>query len=230
MNKFDKIGIGLIVVGVLIPFFVFMGGIIGIPVFIIGAITLLFGTLKLKQKLIWILTPLILYYPISKAYHEIKFYFADIQKVDLILPANFKGTAIIIDNADFGQTFDKKYKREQIVFDENGIAFYPTNLKLQNSRFRVFTRQKNVELKRILLRSKTSEKTTLLAYGKSSFEKTIESKNKYIPYSFVRIGDNFTEQSNSGKRYELIELLKKRRTKNCVQQAASLISKLKKFV
>ena len=209
MNKFDKIGIGLIIIGFLIPFFVFMGGIIGIPIFIIGVITLLFGTLKLKQKLIWILTPLLLYYPVSKAYYEISFYLADIQKVDLILPAGFKGTAIIIDNADFGQTFDKKYRREQIVFDENGISFYPTELELQSSRFRVFTKQKNGELKRILLSSESSDKTTLLAYGESSFEKTIESENKYIPYDFVRIGENFTEQSNSEKRCELIDLIKK---------------------
>ncbi|WP_028891102.1 hypothetical protein [Tenacibaculum sp. 47A_GOM-205m] len=209
MNKFDKIGIGLIIFGFLIPFFVFMGGIIGVPVFIIGAITLSFGTLKLKQKLIWILTPLILYYPISKAYYEITFYFADIQKVDLILPANFKGTAIIIDNTDFGQTFEKIHRREQIIFDENGIAFYPTELELQSSQFRVFVKQKNGELKRILLSSNSSDKTTLLAYGESSFEKTIESENKYIPYDFVRIGENFTEQTNSEKRCELIDLIKK---------------------
>ena len=209
MNKYDKIGIGLIIIGFLIPMFVFMGFIIGLPIFIIGIISLLFGTFKLKQKLIWILTPLVLFYPTSKAVYEISFYFADIQKVDLILPENFKGTAIIIDNTDFGQKFDKKNRREQIVFDENGIAFYPTELELQSSRFRVFTKQKNGELKRILLSSISSDKTTLLAYGESSFEKTIVSENKYIPYDFVRIGENFSEQSNSEKRCELIELIKK---------------------
>ncbi|WP_406684372.1 hypothetical protein N1F78_01175 [Seonamhaeicola sp. MEBiC1930] len=209
MNKYDKIGIGLIIIGFLIPMFVFMGFIIGLPIFIIGIISLLFGTFKLKQKLIWILTPLVLFYPTSKAVYEISFYFADIQKVDLILPENFKGTAIIIDNTDFGQKFDKKNHREQIVFDENGIAFYPTELELQSSRFRVFTKQKNGELKRILLSSISSDKTTLLAYGESSFEKTIVSENKHIPYDFVRIGENFSEQSNSEKRCELIELIKK---------------------
>lgn len=101
MNKFDKIGIGLIGIGFLIPMFVFMGFIIGLPIFIIGVISLLFGTFKLKQKLLCILTPLVFFYPISKAVYEISFYFADVQKVDLILPTNFKGTAIIIDHADF---------------------------------------------------------------------------------------------------------------------------------
>ncbi|WP_370391097.1 hypothetical protein [uncultured Winogradskyella sp.] len=213
MNKYDKIGIGLIIIGFLIPMFVFMGFIIGLPIFIIGIISLLFGTFKLKQKLLWILTPLVLFYPTSKAVYEISFYFADIQKVDLILPANFKGTAIIIDNADFGQTFEKVNRREQIIFDENGIAFYPTELKLQISRFRVFTKQKNGELKRIFLSSKSSDKTTLLSYGESSFEKTNESENNHIPYDFVRIGENFTEQTNSEKRCELIDLIKKGKIK-----------------
>lgn len=213
MDKYDKIGIGLIIIGFLIPMFVFMGFVIGLPIFIIGVISLLFGTFKLKQKLIWILTPLVLFYPTSKAVYGFSFYFADIQKVDLILPAEFKGTAIIIDNADFGQTFDKKNRREQIVFDENGIVFYPTDLELQSSRFRVFTRQKNGELKRILLSSESSEKTTLLAYGESSFEKTVESEIKYVPYDFVRIGEDFKEQSGSEKRAELIEQIKEGKLK-----------------
>lgn len=209
MNKFDKIGIGLIAIGFLIPFFVFMGSIIGIPVFIIGAITLSFGNLKLKQKLLWILTPLVLFYPTSKAVYEISFYFADIQKVDLILPANFKGTAIIIDNTDFGQKFDKKNRREQIEFDDNGIAFYPTELKLQSSRFRVFTKQKNGDLKRILLSSKSSDKRQLLGYGKNSFEIKNDSTRKYIPYNFLAIGNDSIKHFESKEKCELIELIKK---------------------
>ncbi|MEL0650575.1 hypothetical protein V6246_04020 [Algibacter sp. TI.3.09] len=209
MNKVDKTGISLIVLGFLIPFFIYFGFIIGLPIYIIGIITLLFGNLKTKQKLLWILIPAVLFYPVMKGYSAISFYYADIQKVDLILPFGFKGTAIIVDNADFGQTFEKKDRREQIIFEENGIAFYPTELELQSSRFRVFLKQKNGELKRVLLSSESSEKTTLLAYGESSFEKTIESEKKYIPYDFVKIGENLTEQSNSEKRSELIELIKK---------------------
>ena len=209
MNKIDKIGISLLILGFLIPFFIYFGFIIGLPIYIIGVITLLFGNLNTKQKLLWILIPAVLFYPVMKGYSAISFYYADIQKVDLILPYDFKGTAIIVDNADFGQTFKKKDRREQIIFEENGIAFYPTELELQSSRFRVFTKQKNGELKRILLSSISSDKTTLLAYGESSFEKTIESEIKYIPYDFVRIGENFTEQNNSKKRSELIELIKK---------------------
>lgn len=209
MNKIDKIGISLLILGFLISSFIYFGLIIGLPIYIIGIITLLFGNLNTKQKLLWILIPAILFYPVMKVYSAISFYYADIQKVDLILPYDFKGTAIIVDNADFGQTFEKKNRREQIIFEENGITFYPTELELQSSRFRVFLKQKNGELKRVLLSSETSEKTTLLAYGESSFEKIIESEIKYIPYDFVRIGENFTEQSNSEERCKLIDLIKK---------------------
>ena len=209
MTTRDKIGISFLIIGFLIPFFIYFGLIIGLPIYIIGIIILLFGNLKIKQKLLWILIPAILFVPVSKTFSSISFYFADIQKFDIILPENFKGTAIIIDNSDFGQTFEKKHRREQIIFKENGIAFYPTELEMDRSKFRVFTKQKNGELKQILLSSETSEKNTLLAYGESRFEKTVESEIKYIPYDFIKIGENFTEQSNSEKRNELIELIKK---------------------
>lgn len=210
MNKYDKIGIALLIIGVAF-YFIKFGFLIGFPIYLIGIIALLFGNLKIKHKLLWILAPALLLY---SYYNLASSYFSNIQKVDLILPSNFKGTAIIIDNADFGQTFDEKHKREQIVFDEHGIAFYPTELKLQSSSFRVFIKQKNGALKSVLLRSESTEKTTLLAYGESSFEKTVESEIKYIPYHFVRIGENFNEQIGSEKRCELIEQLKEGKLKS----------------
>ena len=213
MTNRDKIGISFLIIGFLIPFFIYFGFIIGLPIYIIGIFILLFGNLKIKQKMLWILIPAILFFPVSKIYSSISFYFADIQKFDIILPENFKGTAIIIDNSDFGQTFEKKHRREQIIFDENGIAFYPTELEMDRSKFRVFTKQKNGELKQILLSSETSEKNTLLAYGESHFEKTVESEIKYIPYDFVRIGKDFKEQSSTEKRCELIEQIKEGKLK-----------------
>ena len=208
MNKLDKIGIVLIVLGFLIPFFVYMGIIIGFPIFIIGIIILFFGNLKTKHKLLWILIPLILFYPSYKVASSISYYFSDIQKADLILPYDFKGTAIIIDNTDFGQKFEKKSRREQITFDKSGIVFYPTEFEIGGSKFRVFIKQKNGELKEILLSSDSSEKTTLLSYGKSSFKTTIENDHKSIPYDFVQIGESFNDHNYSDKRCELIELIK----------------------
>ena len=221
MTTRDKIGISFLIIGFLIPFFIYFGFIIGLPIYVIGIIILLFGNLKIKQKLLWILIPAILFIPVTKTYSSISFYFADIQKFDIILPENFKGTAIIIDNSDFGHTFEKKHRREQIIFDENGIAFYPTELEMDRSKFRIFTKQKNGELKQILLSSETSEKSTLLAYGESRFEKTVESEIKYIPYDFVRIGKDFKEQSSTEKRCELIEKIKEGKLKTVYNKELS---------
>ncbi|MEE9430806.1 MAG: hypothetical protein V3V16_07190 [Melioribacteraceae bacterium] len=221
MNKLDKIGIVLLVLGFIIPFFVYTGFIIGLPIYIIGIITLLFGTLKIKHKLLWILLPLILFYPTFKIASSVSFYFADIQKIDLILHTDFKGKAIIIDNTDFGQKFEKKNRREQILFDQNGIAFYPTELELDRSRFRVYTKQKNGELKQILLSSESAEKTTLLSYGESKFEKTVETENKYIPYDFVQIGESFNDHNYADKRQELIRLIKEGKLKTVYNKELS---------
>lgn len=108
MTHRDKVGISFLIIGFLIPFFVYFGLILGLPIYIIGVIILLSGNLKFRQKLLWILVPAILFVPFLKTYLAISFYFADIQKFDIILPENFKGTAIIIDNADFGQTSKKE--------------------------------------------------------------------------------------------------------------------------
>ncbi|PCH74875.1 MAG: hypothetical protein COB98_09715 [Flavobacteriaceae bacterium] len=102
MNKFDKIGIAILILGFRI----------GLPIYIIGIIIFFFGTLKLKHKLSWILSPLILFFPIFKTVSSISYYFSDIQKVDLFLPAGFKGKKIIIDNTHFGQKNEKRFRRE----------------------------------------------------------------------------------------------------------------------
>mgnify|MGYP000406870834 CR=1 FL=1 len=207
MKTIDKIGIVLLILGFVISFLGYGTIIIGLPVYIVGIITLLFGALKIKIKLLWILTPMILFYPTFKLIGSISYYFSDIQKVDLILPGDFKGKAIIIDNTDFGQKFEKKSRREQIIFDKSGIVFYPTEFEMERSKFRVFVKQKNGELKQILLSSDSSKKTTLLSYGESSFKTTIETENKYIPYDFIQIGESFSEHNYSDKRSELIELI-----------------------
>jgi len=208
MKTIDKIGIVLLILGFVISFLGYGTIIIGLPVYLVGIITLLFGALKIKKKLLWILTPMILFYPTFKMVGSISYYFSDIQKVDLILPADFKGKAIIIDNTDFGQKFEEKSRREQIIFDKSGIVFYPTEFEMERSKFRVYTKQKNGELKRILLSSDSSEKTTLLSYGESSFKTTIETENKNISYDFVQIGESFNDHNYSDKRCELIELIK----------------------
>ncbi|TVZ52192.1 hypothetical protein [Dokdonia sp. Hel_I_53] len=214
MNKYDKIGIILLLIGVAL-YFVQFGYLIGFPIYLIGIFILLLGNLKIKHKLLWILAPAVLLFSYINLASPL---FSVNNKVDLIIPDDFRGNAIIIDNTDFGQNLSLN----QIIFDENGIAFYPTDLELGISKFRVYTKQKNGELKRILWSFESSDKVTILGYGKSSFKKNIDSEIKYVPYDYVQIGENFVDQNNSEKRCELIELIKKGELKtvynNCYRQ------------
>ncbi len=91
MNKYDKIGIALLLIGASI-YFVKFGYLIGFPIYLIGIVMLLFGDLKIKQKLLWILVPAVLLF---SYYNLASSFFSDNHKVDLILPSEFKGTAII---------------------------------------------------------------------------------------------------------------------------------------
>jgi hypothetical protein len=209
MNKYDKIGIVLLILGFLIPFFIYFGSIIGIPIYIIGIIILLFGNLKIKQKLLWILIPVILFKPSYKLASSISLYYSDRQKVDLILPSEFTGTVIIIDNIDFGQSFEKKHRREQIIINKNGIIFYPTKLELDKSNYRVYFKENNGKLKQIEWFYNSSEKITINSYGESYFEITTDSTIKYIPYNSLEIGNDLIKHTISKEKCELIELIKK---------------------
>lgn len=208
MSKIDKIGIVLMILGFLIPFFVLFGFIIGFPIYIVGVIILLFGNLKIKQKLLWILIPLILFYPSYNLASSISLYYSDKQKVDLILPSDFIGKVIIIDNIDFGQDFEKKHRREQIIFDKNGIAFYPKKLELDKSNYRVYSKDRNGKLTQIKWFYKSSEKITIKGYGESSFEIKNDSTRKYLPYNFLAIGNDSIKHTESKEKCELIELIK----------------------
>tara|TARA_R100001369_G_C3287445_1_gene163260 strand:- start:576 stop:875 length:300 start_codon:yes stop_codon:yes gene_type:complete len=93
-----KIGI-IIVLSFLISFNPYWL-IFGVPLFLIGIILLLLSRKSIKSKLIWILTPIILWYPFMQLF----FYLmgtigtATAQKLDLICPTTFEGKAIIISN------------------------------------------------------------------------------------------------------------------------------------
>ncbi|WP_435262070.1 hypothetical protein [Tenacibaculum sp. nBUS_03] len=123
-----------------------------------------------------------MFYPSYNLASSISLYYSDKQKVDLILPSDFSGKVIIIDNIDFGQSFEKKHKREQIIFDKNGIAFYPKKLELDKSNYRVYLKDVNGKLRQINWFYKSSEKITINEYGESIFEIKTDSTRKYILY------------------------------------------------
>ena len=136
-----KIGIGIIIIAFLVclnPYLL----IFGVPLFIIGIIILLLSDKNLKTKLIWILTPIILWYPSMHLY----FYLmgtigtATAQKLDLIFPENFKGKAIVVSDMPCGEEIKIIDNREQLRIPENGILLYKGNLKsgyINNRYFKI---------------------------------------------------------------------------------------------
>ena len=137
----SKIGIGIIIIAFLVclnPYLL----IFGVPLFIIGIIILLLSDKKLKIKLIWILTPIILWYPSMQLY----FYLmgtigtATAQKLDLIFPENFKGKAIVVSDMPCGKEIEIIENREQLRIPENGILLYKGKLKsgyINNRYFKI---------------------------------------------------------------------------------------------
>ena len=119
--------------------------IFGIPLFIIGIITLLLFNKDLKTKLIWILTPIILWYPMMKLFLYLMGVIgtANAQKLDLIFPKNFKGKAIIISEMPCGEKIKIIDKREQLYIPENGILLYNGSFKGGYVNNRYFTIDKN---------------------------------------------------------------------------------------
>lgn len=206
MNWFDRIGVGLISFGFLFSLLVGFGFIIGGPIFLVGTLIILFGKRNNTFKILWICLPILSFYPTSKAYYEVRYYLSDRSKVDLIFPENFVGSAIIVDNNDYGQTFEKKAFREQIYLENHGIVFYPTDFDFY--RLRVFRKTDDDELRRVLWSYETSEDFAVLSKGKSRFLTYSDTNIRQTPYKFVRIGNDFGEQSNCEERSLIIQKIK----------------------
>ena len=145
-----KIGIVIIILSFLIslnPYWL----IFGVPLFIIGIILLLLSQKSIKSKLIWILTPIILWYPFMNLF----FYLmgtigtATAQKLDLIFPENFKGKAIVISEMPCGEEIEIIDNREQLRIPKNGILLYKGNLKsgyINNRYFKIGKNGKKTEI------------------------------------------------------------------------------------
>lgn len=125
--------------------------IFGIPLFIIGVVILSFSTKDIIVKLIWIVAPLILWYPSVFLF----FYLigtigtATAQKLDLIFTENFKGKAIVIPNMPCGESIEIVENREQLKIPENGILLYKGDLKsgyVNNRYFKVDKKGEKTEL------------------------------------------------------------------------------------
>lgn len=125
--------------------------IFGVPLYIIGVIILLFSKKSIKAKLIWMVTPLILWYPFMHLFFYVMGVIgtATAQKLDLIFPEDFKGEAIVVSNMPCGDEIEILDSREQLRIPENGILLYKGDLKygyINNRYFKINKNGKKIEI------------------------------------------------------------------------------------
>ncbi|WP_299249009.1 hypothetical protein [uncultured Aquimarina sp.] len=145
-----KIGIVIIILSFIIslnPYWL----ILGIPLFVIGIILLLFSKKSIRSKLIWILTPIILWYPFMQLFFYLMgtIGMATAQKLDLIFPEDFEGTAIVISNMPCAKEIEIIDNREQLKIPKNGILLYKGDLKngyINNRYYKIKKNGKKVEI------------------------------------------------------------------------------------
>ncbi len=97
-----------------------------VPAFLVGVIALWLGKKKLSAKLVWTLVPVVLWYPgfMLFMYLSMTIGQATAQKLDFIFPADFKGTAVVINSMPCGEPVKKVSGREVLNIPDNGILLY----------------------------------------------------------------------------------------------------------
>ena len=124
--------IGIIVIGIsflisLNPFLIFYA----IPVFVFGLLWLWLGGKHLLYKIAWTILPILLWYPCMNIFVES---YLSIQertrpKYDFIFPANFIGTAVIVEDMTCAKESKEQNGRIRLEFPENGILFYSARME-----------------------------------------------------------------------------------------------------
>jgi hypothetical protein len=145
-----KIGIIVIILSFLIslnPYWL----IFGVPLFVIGIILLLLSQKSIKSKLIWIITPIIFWYPFMHLFLYLMGIIGTVtaQKLDLIFPKNFEGKAIVISNMPCGKEIEIIDNREQLKIPESGILLYKGNLRsgyINNRYLKINNNGKKMEI------------------------------------------------------------------------------------
>lgn len=104
------------------PFWV----IFAIPFFMIGTIGMFTSRREIREKLLWVLVPLLLWFPCMLGFLTLSSLVkkATAQKVQFVIPANFNGCVSVYFPAPFGQKKKLKEGREIIEVPESGIVFY----------------------------------------------------------------------------------------------------------
>ena len=137
-----KFKIGILVIGVsfliaLNPFLFYYA----IPIFTLGVLLLWLSSENLFYKIAWTIAPIVLWYPCMELFVKSYLSFQEMThpRYDFIFPANFSGTALIIENMPCAGNSKKQNGRILLEFPEIGILLYSTRIEssyLDNKYYR----------------------------------------------------------------------------------------------
>ena len=126
-NKIGFIAIIVAFIASLNPY----GLVFTLPIFLIGAAMVFMTNKSKKTKWLWLIVPLLLWYPCMRLfmYGMREFGQSKAQKITVIFEEGFTGKAIIIANMPCGQAIESKNGREQLFVPSNGILNYKGDIK-----------------------------------------------------------------------------------------------------
>jgi hypothetical protein len=125
--------------------------IFAIPIFCIGAVAMWLSKSSFVAKALWTVLPVLLWLPAIYIVFQVAEFFGKTraQKLDFILPANYEGRAIVIEQMPCGQPVKVENGREQLFFPANGVLLYQGNLKSGYINNRYYQLQMNGQKKEL---------------------------------------------------------------------------------
>jgi len=126
-NKIGIIVISISFLAALNPFLL----IYALPIFVVGLIWLWLGNRNLPYKIAWTITPILLWYPCMNIFVTSYMSFQELTRprYDFIFPANFEGTAVIVEDMQCAENPKKSNGRIVLEFPDNGILLYRSRLE-----------------------------------------------------------------------------------------------------
>lgn len=201
----NKIGIILISISFLASLnpFIFL---YTLPVFLIGLLSLWLGNRNLSYKIAWTILPILLWYPCMNIFVSSYISFQEMirPRYDFIFPANFEGTAVIVEDMQCAKTPKNRNGRIVLEFPDNGVLLYRGRLEsghMDNKYFQADSTGMLNELIDFHWASSASEKSEQKRHGVKHRYSAVG--NLYLPDRHIYTYSVFTVGSRDDK-YSII--------------------------
>lgn len=163
--KHSLIGKILIIVGLVISLNPYLIIFIGGPIFLIGVLTYWSTKKTNKSKLLWTITPIVIWYPLMITFFWVEGTIgtAMAQKRDYIISEKFKGKIKVVES-ECGLKPEIKNGRLQFEIPQNGIYLFNGELKSGYTNEKIYIKKANgqlVEVESIFRAAKEEEKDTI---------------------------------------------------------------------